>query len=205
MSDPYLSVEELQDTLGATSNASRADYTLAVESASRWIDARCSDPDRGIVRHFWRDETPVARLFHADTPQMVRVGDFTDPAGLVVETDLSGSGTFTTLDSSLWAAEPVVRVNGEPFTRLVAVDYAHGFPLGLRPRVRVTAQWGWDAVPAPVVQACQILAVAYMLGKDVISNDDGYSLGSKGSTDPVALAEHLLRRYLPDMPVPAGG
>jgi hypothetical protein len=198
MINPYLTLTELQTSLGTSTYNAAGDYELAIESASRWIDDRCSDPARNVVRHFWREESPTARLYHACSRHLVRTGDFADTTGLVVEVDTAGDGVFTPLAATSWQPEPLVRVNGHPYTQLCATTYGPTFPLGLRPRVRVTARWGWAAVPGPVKQACQILAVSYLLGKDVISNEDGYSVGSMGPTNPIALAEHLLRPYLPE-------
>jgi hypothetical protein len=44
-----------------------------------------------------------------------------------------------------------------------------------RARVRITARWGWPAVPAQVMQACQILAIDYFKSKD-------FTNGSAGTT-----------------------
>jgi hypothetical protein len=44
-----------------------------------------------------------------------------------------------------------------------------------RARVRITAKWGWPAVPAQVAQACQILAIDYYKSKD-------FTNGSAGTT-----------------------
>lgn len=202
MINPYLTLDQLQATLGASPLVETAtvDYELAIEAASRWIDARCSDPARGIVRHFWRDATATARLYQAASPWLVHTGDFDTAAGVTVETETGG--VWSTVSASLWQAEPFVRVNGHPYTCITSTSYAPLFPLGLQARVRVTARWGWAAVPAAVTQACQILAVSYLIGKDVISNEDGYSMGARGPQDPERLAEHLLRPYLPDQPVP---
>jgi hypothetical protein len=201
MINPYLSLEDLQASLGATTDIAAVDYELAIEAASRWIDARCSDPARGIVRHFWRDASATTRTYQATSPWLVRTGDFDTTTGVTVETE--AAGVWTLLASTAWQAEPFVRINDYPYTCITATGYTALFPLGLKPRVRVTARWGWAAIPQAVAQACQILAVSYLLGKDVISNEDGYSMGSKGPQDPEALAEHLLRPYLPDEPQPA--
>jgi hypothetical protein len=200
----YLDVEALQETLGADSDVSFDDYALAIESASRWIDDRCSDPLNNVIRHFWQEPTPTARLYRAETIHLVRVGDFDSVDTTTVEVDLIGNGTWTALDSTSWQPEPLVRINGFPYCMITISHYGAMFPLDLKPRVRVTAKWGWSEIPAPVRQATQILAVAYMQGKEVISMHDGYDIDATGPTNPVAMAEHLLRRYLPvDVPDPA--
>lgn len=191
----YLQLEQLQDALGATTDVSKPSYELAISSSTEWIDSHCSDPERNIVRHFWRDDAPSARRYHADTPQVVNTGDFDDDSDVVVE--IYQNGAWAPLAPDLWQAEPLVRINGAPFTRIVVLDYVTRFPTLLGPGVRVTARWGWAKVPKPVSQACQILSVAYMNGIKVVSTHDGYDIDSTGPTNPIAFAEHLLEPYLP--------
>lgn len=200
----YLDPAELQDTLGADSDVSFGDFKLATDSASQWIDDRCSDPANNVIRHFWQEVAPTTRPYRAETIHLVRVGDFDSVDTTTVEVDLLGNGTWTPLDPSFWQPEPLVRINGFPYCMITISHYGAMFPLDLKPRVQVTARWGWAKVPAPVKQACQILAVAYLQGKEVVSMHDGYDIDSTGPTNPVAMAEHLLRRYLPqDIPDPA--
>lgn len=84
----------------------------------------------------------------------------------MVKTDDNGDGTFeTTWDATGspadYQAEPLVRVNGYPYTRIVAID-DKAFPVSTRRAlVQVTAQWGWAAVPIDVEQACLILAAKF--------------------------------------------
>jgi hypothetical protein len=194
----YLELSELQESLNASEFVGIDSYELAIESASRWIDDHCSDMDSGQTRYFYQDTVATPRLFHADSRRLVRTGDFDSTSGMTVEIDLVGDGTFTTLDPTLWQPESVLRVNGAPYTQITTTTYTTAFPLGMRPRVRATTRWGWASVPKPVTQACKILAVAFMLGIDVISNEDGYSLGSGGPADPFALAAQLLTPYMLD-------
>lgn len=194
----YLELEALQESLKASVFSGVEDYELAIESASRWIDERCSDMDSGRIRYFYQDAVPSARLYHPDTRHLVRTGDFDSTAGMLVEVDLVGDGTFTTMASNLWQPESVLRVNGAPYTQITTTSYATTFPLGMRPRVRVTNRWGWAVVPKAVTQACKILSVAFLLGIDVISNEDGYSTGNRGPTDPFAIAAQLLTPYMLD-------
>lgn len=193
----YIEVEELQATLGADSDVSINDFELAIQSATQWIDDRCSDPERNIIRHFWQDTDLSSRLYRAETIHLVRVGDFDSVDDTTVQVDTAGNDTWTPLASGLWQPEPLVRINGTPYCYITIARYGTMFPLDLKPRVKVTAKWGWAEVPAPVKQACQILSVAYMQGKEVVSMHDSYDIDSTGPTNPVAMAEHLLRRYLP--------
>lgn len=197
MSNEYLNLEDLQAVLGAETGAKAESYELAIESASRWIDEHCSDRERNIIRHFWQEPSPTERSYTADTPWQVRTGDFDDPDTVTVEVDLLGDGTWTPLDAATWHPEPLNQINGWPFTRIVSNSYDPLFPLSLQPRVKVTAQWGWAEIPKPVSQACEIVAIATMGGKAVVSMHDGYDVDSTGPTNPWAFAEMILEKYLP--------
>lgn len=201
----YLELAELQETLHASESVGVDDYELAIESASRWIDDRCSDPCSGRIRHFWQEDDPSVRYYHAESPYLVKTGDFMDATELLVEVDTIGDGTWTAFDSGWWQAEPLNRLPGDPYTQITVTSRGHLFPQGLSPRVRGTTPWGITPAPAVVKQACKILSVAGMLGTAVISDENGYGIGSTSPTDPIALAEGYLRRYLPpsdDMVLP---
>ena len=53
-------------------------------------------------------------------------------------------------------------MTGWPATALVAVDDTDVFPTcNVRRPIRVTAKWGWPAVPDPVIEASYLLAARY--------------------------------------------
>lgn len=189
----YLEYEELQATLGAKTSAKQADYERAIATASRIVDGICSCPKLNIVRHFWRDETPTQRLYCADSPRLVRVGDFASADDMVVE--IWVNGTWVPLDDDQWQAEPFNLVNGFPHTTITATDYGPLFPLGLRAMVRCTDRWGWLADPEAAGTATQILSVALLQGIDIVSTED-YTPRADGG--PFELAYAALDAYIPD-------
>lgn len=156
----YCSVEELKSRLGET----RADYDfefrLAVESASRSIDAHCN-------RHFWRG---------ADTRTFVTDGSYTACIDDLVEvdelaTDEAGDGSFSTVwsasDYQLLPLNPQAGPETRPYTKVQAINRL--FPLYYMPGVRrdrlqIEGVFGWPQVPAAVRQAALLLAAdAYKL------------------------------------------
>lgn len=179
----YLTREELEAALGNESGGSSHDAELerAINAASRQIDSWCG-------AQFWREPTPTPRLFRAADPHVLWVGDFADTASVTVATDGDGDGAFETeWAPQEWQAEPLVPVHGRPFTQVVAAG-ARRFPWRrgcgqLRPRVRITAAWGWPSVPAEVIQACQILAVDHYKSKDLTGGVAGF-----GEYNPVRVA-----------------
>ncbi len=154
----YASLAKLKNYLGVgdvddpTTDDER--FQDALESATQEINTHCS-------RRFYADLTASARVFHpAGHGGVVLVDDFWTDDDLVIETTSDGI-TWTTFPLADVELEPLNGVmDGEagwPYTRIRAVD-GRRFYRAARATVRVTAKWGWRAVPAPVHQACLILA-----------------------------------------------
>lgn len=136
--------------------AEDAQMEAAIESASRIIDAHTN-------RRFYSDTTVSARVYYANTSIRCTVDDFSTTTGLIIKTDTGDNGTY----DQTWAAteyilEPINAeiggVSGQPYNTIVAT-IPKMFPVtGRRPRIQVTAKWGWAAVPDTVRQACLIQA-----------------------------------------------
>lgn len=127
---------------------------MAVESASRMIDAECD-------RNFYSSGTAaVTRDFIPNDPYTVDTDDLTSITS--VQLDDSGDLTYAiTLATTDYQTEPVnQRVSGNPFpiTRLRMIgDYL--LPIwGKQATVRITGIYGFTPVPIQVTQACIIQA-----------------------------------------------
>lgn len=165
----YLTLTQLKTAIGETTSDHDADYERAIEAASRQIDEFRGD-------QFWLEAVPTPRIFRPDHPDLLWTGDFASTTGLTVETDDDGDGIYETMwDPDEWQAEPLRRLNGRPFDRLVAIGAREFPPFYARASVRVTARWGWPQVPQAVVQACQILAVDHFKSKDLTGGVAGFS------------------------------
>lgn len=153
----YATLNEFKAYLFPSSNygtAEDAQMEAAIESASRSIDAHTN-------RRFYSDSSATARVYYADTPIRCTVDDFSTTSGLIIKTDTGDNGTY----DQTWAAneyflEPlngeVGGISGQPYNTIIAT-VPKRFPVsGRRPRIQVTAKWGWAAVPDPVRQACLI-------------------------------------------------
>lgn len=166
--DPYATLPELKAYTGATNTTYDNLLTDALAAASRGIES-CTQ------RQFNTDASPTARTIPANrvlTTGVALLDDFHTTTGLVVETDDTGTGLLW----QQWAAntyqvEPLDGVvdgrPGWPYTRIRAVD-SRAFPQYTNGRagLRVTARWGWATVPAPVKQACLMLAAEIYKTKD---------------------------------------
>lgn len=159
--DPYASLPDIKAYLKLPADSSRdTALTAALASASGDIEKHCH-------RQFNLDTSATARVFEPDSWSECRTDDFATTAGLVVAIDTGGNGTYsTTLSASDYELYPLNGISdgvvGWPYNKL----RAFGGPLFPVPSmayrrkasVRVTAQWGWAAVPAPIKQATMIIA-----------------------------------------------
>lgn len=155
----YATLNEFKAYLFPSSNYGTAEdpqMEAAIESASRIIDAHTN-------RRFYSDSTVSARVYYADTPIRCTVDDFSTITGLIIKTDTGDNGTY----DQTWAAteyilEPlnaeIGGVSSQPYNTVIATIPKLFPTTGRRPRVQVTAKWGWAAVPDTVRQACLIQA-----------------------------------------------
>lgn len=150
----------------------------------RAIEAVSRDIDHHTFQHFFK--VSEARYFAADCSSWLQFGDFNTLATVSEVATDSGPGTFSTV----WAAgdyqllckdgTPNQRSGPEkrPFTEILAIG-GKRFPQafdGRIHRVRITGEWGWEAIPTAVVEACLILATETFKLKDA-------PFGAAGMTD----------------------
>lgn len=179
LGDPYIDAADLKAYLGDAN----IDSTLAgnaIDAATSWVNDYCA-------RDFNTAGTTSDRIFAAESPWLARVDDFSTTAGLVIVTDPTAQGTFNiTWDVADYTLEPLNGIEagiiGRPYRTIRAsrslrfpgfdVTLSTLAPLTLpgldrpRPLIRVTAKWGWAAVPKQVKQATRILAAEFFRLKD---------------------------------------
>lgn len=189
----YLALSQLKNAVGDTTDKHIPEHERAINAASRQIDLWTG-------RFFYRDPVATPRLLNPVDRTVTYTGDFDSTTDVVVATDVDGDGVFETLwTSDQWQAEPFVRWNGWPYTQISTTTRTTEFPVsGRRPNVQITARWGWAAVPGPIEQACEALAVLYYRTKDssaggMIKFDQSVEVMS---TDPVVIAANLCRQYV---------
>jgi hypothetical protein len=175
LGDPYATLAQLKDRLGIGVSDTTDDLTLndALSGASSGIEACCN-------RQFNDAGTESARVFYPISSRIVRTNDFQSTAGLVVATDPGEDATYEIIGTSAsFELKPLNGVvhgqAGWPYNKIVAVGRTgFYFPCTGRASVKVTARWGWAAVPSPIKLATLILAEDLAKLKDLPFGSGGY-------------------------------
>lgn len=164
----YATLEDLKAEVGIDDADTVDDDTLTANlaAASAAVDTWC---DRTFTV---ATEAATARRFTALTGSRVLVDDIGDAAGLVVE--VRSDATWTPVAVELF---PFDRPSSLLPATTVLADSSAGarFPLG-EGAIRVTARWGWPAVPEQVKRATILTAARLWKRKDA-------PLGIAGSAD----------------------
>jgi hypothetical protein len=150
----YASLSQIKSALRIPAGDATDDALLemAVESASRLIDAYCG-------RNFINAGT-VTRYYNTENPYVVQIDDARSIAQVETSTGLDGvydtTWTIGTAGGQGDAQpEPINDYLGGvvwPFTRIRAIgDYS--FPTGPENSIKVRAVFGWPNIPVTVTQA----------------------------------------------------
>lgn len=136
----------------------------AIATASRHIEKLTGRPQGG----FAPDTTATARIFQTrgrivggDDGEELLVDDISTDDGLIVEV---GSGSTFTAVTDYEAGPENALVKGEPITKLLRLGGT--WSVALRPRARITAKWGWPAIPEDIAEATKIQAARLYKRKD---------------------------------------
>lgn len=163
----YIPLSTLKSMLRIADSVDDATLSACIDAASDTIDDICH-------RKFSLDTTATARVFYADSFDVVRVDDIGSTSGLIVKIDTDDNGTYDTIVTDYFT-EPLNATSLErPITKLRS--YNTTWPVGgIRPAVEVTAKWGWPVVPEPVKSATGILAGRLFKRADSLLGVAGFS------------------------------
>ena len=165
--DPYIELQVLKSYLKIEDDEDDEELTDALAAASRGVTDFCK-------RQFNKETVASPRLYRPTGSGLVMVDDFHTTTGLVVQSD-DLTTTWTATDYQL---EPLNGVrNGEPGWPFWKIRADGSLSFTSWGTVQVTAQWGWAAIPAPVTQACKILAAENFKLKDApfgVAGFDGF-------------------------------
>lgn len=153
MAEPYVTAEELKASVSMSGETyADADITLAVNAASKAIDELCR-------RRFWLDTDSTSVRYY--TPLSYRLVEIDDAVDVVEVATGLGDGSFGTVlvEGADYILKPInAAADGEPYTLLKSTRTHGRFRSGVERSVRVTGQFGWEAVPDPIKLATSLLA-----------------------------------------------
>jgi hypothetical protein len=156
----YATLEELKEMRRRTGAdiGSDAMFLKRLGTASRAIDTKTG-------RRFWLDVTVTARTINprgrVTRQGLLLVDDIGSADDLVVEV---GSGSSWTAVTDCETQPDDALVKRAPITGLLRE--VSGWPCWPGQRVRVTARWGWPAIPDEISDATLLLASRLYLRKD---------------------------------------
>ena len=192
----YCTTEDLRAHLGDTGD--RLDEAL-LQAA---IDAATGDVDEHTGRRFDLDVSATARVFDGCGSSRILIDDIGSLTGLAVETSADGS-TWSAVAVSDYEPLPL-NANSNPASAyawwwLAESPSATAGTWAWARRVRVTARWGWSAVPAQVKQATILRAVALFKRKDAphgVAGFDGFGVVRlRQDPDVEALLQPFVRSF----------
>jgi hypothetical protein len=152
----YCTLAEVKAALRITDSVDDTLLEQSVEAASRRIDGYCG-------RFFYKTAATAVPVFAVDSYSLP-VSDISSTTGLVVKLDSAADGTYSqtlTLNTDYFVEPTDYAILGRPIRR-ITMSGGYAFPIFVLPAypgVQVTAQWGWNAVPDDVREACVLLSI----------------------------------------------
>ncbi|MFE2353063.1 phage gp6-like head-tail connector protein [Streptomyces parvulus] len=157
MAQEYVTADDLRLQLGIDEDDAPkvARAARAVRAASRAIDKATGRPGHG----FWLDDTAKTRTYRLDgrivcegDGDVLLVDEIGDTTGLLVE---ASSGDSWSAITGYEARPDNALADGKPVDSLLRLGSTWGLA---STRIRVTARFGWPAVPDDIAEAAMIQA-----------------------------------------------
>jgi hypothetical protein len=149
----YSTLSEIKST--DVLNFSNTDHDTILEAV---IEGISRSIDNWTGQHFY--SASETRYYTASDAYCLRVDGISTSSGLVIYTDVDGDGTY----ENTWAATDYqlapynASLEGLPYTKIeTTILGSYWFP-STRKGVKITAAFGWAAVPKPINRACVLQA-----------------------------------------------
>ena len=196
----YTTLAELKSYIGLSGSGQDTNLENAINSASRQIDA--------ITGRFFYQTSSESKFFTPVNVLFLEVPDISTPSGLVVQLDTTDDGSYdTTLtintDFYLKPIDAGNQVDGEefaPITEIAILDTrsSERFDPTIVKNVKVTAQFGYSAVPKAIKQATLIQGLSLFKRKDapfnILGNEQTGQIELFNKFDPDA--RELIKGYI---------
>lgn len=151
----YATLAQLKatDRLNISTSDTASDTTLEgiITAVSRAIDLQCS-------RYFYKSTAAETRYFTANELTRVRVGDIVSVSALYTDTvagDRTYPYTWSSTDYDLSPYDSTLFSEAQPYNWIECAPLAqYVFPVGTAKGVKLTAVFGWSAVPSAITEAC---------------------------------------------------
>lgn len=181
------------------------DLETAAVTASRVVDGLC---DRTFDVFDESNDQATARYFTAQRPSTVEIDDCVEVTGVAV--DWSGGDDYSDVwDDSDYRVGPTgAALRDRPYERIrvrgsLARPWGRWcFPAGVVEGVKVTAKWGWVALPEAVVDATSLLAIKIVKWKReaplgvVINQDVGFRLANSDLRMATLLDDYMRKTVI---------
>jgi hypothetical protein len=190
----YVSLEDFKSWVRITTDDVIDDTELlpSLLGAEAAIDGLCQ-------RRFDLDDAATARVFVATDAHFCPIDD---ASAAPTQIDYWSGNDWVSVTLTDVQNEPLNGVmygsTGWPYTSLRAIGdslhwpYTPGEPMNAQAGVRVTAVWGWSAVPAAIVTATRIQAHRYVKRRD---SPEGI-LGFESGTERLSLVDPDLKTMI---------
>ena len=183
--------------LNIASSDSGADDMLEsiIEAVSRSIDDKCN-------RHFYIDTEARSKYYTAKDGDYLfvdEIGCTDSDVSIAIDNDGNGVTDISFSDSDFNLVPYDANVDNLPYQKIeISAVGRYAFPAGVRKGVKVTAKFGWPAVPEPIKEACRLQAERiFKRGATPIGTESMSAIGrqtlSIPSLDPDV--ESLISRY----------
>lgn len=199
----YVDKTDLKTYIGLSGSGQDTNIDNAINGASRLIDKICG-------RHFWQDDAVTEKYYTPINHYYVEVDDISTTTGLIVQLDTTDDGAYDktiTLDTDfvLKPFNPQVHKISSttyyfPQTELniLTTRSDETFDPTIIKNIKITAKFGWSAVPEAISQATLIQATRLWKRKDtpfnVFGNEQTGQRELFNKIDPDAL--QLIKGYV---------
>lgn len=171
----YVDKEDLKAYIGLSGTGQDTNIDNAIDGASRTIDKICG-------RRFWQDDAVDDKFYTPINDYYLEVDDISTATGLIVKLDTTDDGvhdTTLTIDTDFYLKPVNPQIHKiSNTTYYYPQTELHIFPTRSSERfdttiiksVKVTAKFGWSAVPEGIKQATLIQATRLWKRKDTPFN-----------------------------------